>query len=398
MSEHQYYEFQTLDRRLSKEEMEELRELSTRAEITPTSFVNVYNYGDFRGNPGKLIIRYFDAFVYLSNWGSYRLMLRIPKGLIDEATLGAYRDEESFDVITGDDCLVLDFHLRLEDGGEWRNDARWMPELIPLRDEIMRGDLRPLYLGWLASLFVYPGCEENLRDKTVKEPPVPPGLGHLTKAQRSLAEFLMIDEALIRAAAEASAEGASEGAARAEKTKWVEKLPEAEKNAWLLRLLDAEDDESSVRTALRVRFREATASHGASIANNQERRAVIELLKSAQTIQLEIDHEVAEKRVREEARQAREKEERRDKRRKELTGREPQAWDEVDRLIGAKKTDEYDQAVSLLKDLLDLADSTGRRDEAIERIRDLRARHTTKQAFVRRLNKAFDLKRASGRS
>ena len=40
MSEYQYYEFQAIDRRLSDKEMQELRSHSTRAQITPTSFVN----------------------------------------------------------------------------------------------------------------------------------------------------------------------------------------------------------------------------------------------------------------------------------------------------------------------------------------------------------------------
>ena len=40
MSEYQYYEFQTADRRLSEKEMQELRSYSTRAVITPASFSN----------------------------------------------------------------------------------------------------------------------------------------------------------------------------------------------------------------------------------------------------------------------------------------------------------------------------------------------------------------------
>ena len=49
MSEYQYYEFQALDKPLTKQQQKELRSLSSRAEITATSFVNEYNYGDFRG-------------------------------------------------------------------------------------------------------------------------------------------------------------------------------------------------------------------------------------------------------------------------------------------------------------------------------------------------------------
>lgn len=50
--------------------MSELRAISTRADITPTRFQNYYTYGDFKGDPQKLMERYFDAFVYVANWGA----------------------------------------------------------------------------------------------------------------------------------------------------------------------------------------------------------------------------------------------------------------------------------------------------------------------------------------
>lgn len=55
MSEYQYYEFAAIDRPLTEHEMDELRQLSSRAEITPTSFTNVYHFGSFRGNPKKMV-------------------------------------------------------------------------------------------------------------------------------------------------------------------------------------------------------------------------------------------------------------------------------------------------------------------------------------------------------
>ena len=50
MSEYQYYEFLALDRPLTSDEMQELRAFSTRARITPTSFINEYNWGDLRAS------------------------------------------------------------------------------------------------------------------------------------------------------------------------------------------------------------------------------------------------------------------------------------------------------------------------------------------------------------
>jgi hypothetical protein len=78
MSEYQYYEFQAVDRPLSETDREALRDLSTRARITATSFTNSYEWGDFRGDPAKLMERWFDLHLYFANWGSRRLMIRLP--------------------------------------------------------------------------------------------------------------------------------------------------------------------------------------------------------------------------------------------------------------------------------------------------------------------------------
>jgi hypothetical protein len=83
MSEYQYYEFQAIDRPLTAGEMKELRAMLSRASITPTRFRNVYHYGDFRGEPLALMERYFDAFVYVANRGTRRLMLRLPRVDLD---------------------------------------------------------------------------------------------------------------------------------------------------------------------------------------------------------------------------------------------------------------------------------------------------------------------------
>lgn len=54
MSEYQYYEFMAIDRPLKKDEMAELRALSTRATITPVSFSNEYNYRHGKWTNGSM--------------------------------------------------------------------------------------------------------------------------------------------------------------------------------------------------------------------------------------------------------------------------------------------------------------------------------------------------------
>jgi len=78
MSEHQYYEFRAVDRPPGRTEQRELRAISTRAQITAAGFVNHCEWGDFKGNPDRLMSRYFDLFLHLANWGSRRLSIRLP--------------------------------------------------------------------------------------------------------------------------------------------------------------------------------------------------------------------------------------------------------------------------------------------------------------------------------
>jgi len=78
MSEYQYYEFLSIDRPLTTDEMAELRALSTRAAITPVSFTNEYNWGNFKGDRNKLMQRYFDVHVYVANWMTAIFMVRLP--------------------------------------------------------------------------------------------------------------------------------------------------------------------------------------------------------------------------------------------------------------------------------------------------------------------------------
>lgn len=51
MSEYQYYEFLAIDRPLTPKEREHLRAVSSRAQITPVSFVNAYNWGSLKAEP-----------------------------------------------------------------------------------------------------------------------------------------------------------------------------------------------------------------------------------------------------------------------------------------------------------------------------------------------------------
>ncbi len=112
MSEYQYYEFQAIDRPLSAADRQALRDLSTRARITPTRFTNSYEWGDFRGDPRKLMEQWFDLHLYLANWGSRRLMMRLPARLVDRKTLNAFLTEVDFATLkAAGGALILDIQV-----------------------------------------------------------------------------------------------------------------------------------------------------------------------------------------------------------------------------------------------------------------------------------------------
>jgi hypothetical protein len=90
MSEYQYYEFRAIDRPLTEKEIRELRSYSTRAVITPTSFVNHYEWGNFKGDEDAWVEKYFEAFVYVANWGTHILKLRFPSEVVEIATARQY--------------------------------------------------------------------------------------------------------------------------------------------------------------------------------------------------------------------------------------------------------------------------------------------------------------------
>jgi len=77
---------------------------------------------------------------------------------------------------------------------------------VGVRAELAAGDLRPLYLAWLAAFGTWERDEDasGYHEENDLEPPVPAGLGTLTAPQRALADFLRLGTGLLTIAAEAS--------------------------------------------------------------------------------------------------------------------------------------------------------------------------------------------------
>jgi hypothetical protein len=303
MSEYQYYEFVAIDRRLTDKEMAELRALSTRAEITPTSFVNEYHYGDFRGSPERLMEKYFDAFLYVANWGTRRLMFRLPRSLVDvEAVRPFYVENVGPGLGVHPEHVVFELSYEPEDsdGGSWEEGEGYLTPLLPLREELMAGDYRCLYLNWLVTVQLWAwdeGRDDSEVDLDLPEPPLPPGLGKPTAAQEALIEFLHVDRKLLQAAT-AGAGVAPSGPSAAELGDWVVRLPAAEKDDLLRRLISGEEALLGRELQRRFRVEQAAARGQDAAAAGPPRRTVRQLLAAWGGLKEEEQRREAEERQR----------------------------------------------------------------------------------------------------
>jgi hypothetical protein len=63
--------------------------------------------------------KYFDAFLYLANWGTHVLKLRLPSRLLDPSTAKNYCGGRSASVKEKADKVILSFLSDDERDGEW---------------------------------------------------------------------------------------------------------------------------------------------------------------------------------------------------------------------------------------------------------------------------------------
>jgi hypothetical protein len=373
MSEYQYYEFQAVDRPLGAADREALRELSTRARITATSFTNSYEWGDFKGDPAKMMDRWFDLHLYLANWGSRRLMMRLPTRMVDRHLLDAFLGEvDCVKLRVAGENLILTIVAEELETEDWDDDSGWLAALAPLRAEVLAGDFRLFYLLWLTAV------EADVFQPDEPEPL--PGIGPLSGAHEAFADFFGIDRDLVAAAAECSGtvdsgEMGSDVARRA-----IAAMADGDKTELLSRLFDGDPHVAAeLRAMVRMRLERETETPPSA------RRTVGELQARAHAIRLARERAEADKLAEERRLQAEAAEKARQTRLVALRRRGESVWQEVEDEIEGRNSTSYDKAVGLLSDLRALAESQGTIEEFHRRLHAIRERHARKGRFIERL-------------
>ena len=377
MSEYQYYEFAAIDQPLTRADMTKLRAVSTRAEITPAGFVNHYEWGGLKADPADWMRRYFDAFVYTANWCSCRLALRVPLKTFTKSELKPFSTRHSLHVEASDRHWIIDWSLdESEDYDRFgvEDGHGWMRRLVPLRDELLRGDLRPMYLGWLPA-----AAGGELGDGAL-EPEVPPGLPELSPPQQALVEFLEIDPDMLAAAVTGSVQMPRDDTSQTDRMNaWLNEWSRDEM-AGVLKLI-AQGQGHEAERQIRSRHAAWLKAQRPSSASSALRRSVGELRElSKSTSGVRLEREAKER-----AKQDAERRQQRQSYLRLLMADVDKRWAAIDAQAQRGSASGYEQAVRGMKELAEGYAITSNPKEFDRALQRMLLRHSTRAALMRRL-------------
>lgn len=369
MSEYQRYEFMTSDRPLTRGQLAEVNRLSSHIEATSSHALIEYDWGNFKHDAIEVLHSYFDGFLYWANWGAPQLAFRIPRGVLAADLLAGY-DFADFAAFTRHaDCDILSLHfVELEGPDEWVEYE--LGSLMPIREELMDGDTRALYIAWLAAQPLK-GTSRRKQGRATDAPPIPPAFGALTAAQQTLAELLRVPQEMLAAVARHSAKSRarSSGGDVVDITAWIELLPPERRMDYLVRLAQHEPGLS------RLFIRELRALGPANTAPPSSERVDYEtLLTESHAIKDQMD------------RKEREREERaRQQRMQHIHDRQQEYWRDATQAVERGSGYGYDDATRLLVELREVASHFEESPLFEDRFRNWVEPHLSRPAFVRRM-------------
>jgi hypothetical protein len=368
MSEYQYYEWQTIDRPLSPNERAAVSGLSSHMEtVTSTQAIVTYSWGDFKHDATKVLLQYFDAHLYMANWGTRRLLFRFPESVIDPQAIRLYCREDFLTLALKGNYYLLEFSLDDEEPDyEWLEGEGMLGKLTPIREQITQGDYRALYLSWLKAVSV----EDPEEDNPETEPPIPAGLGKLNSSHQAFIEFFELDEYLVKAAAKASPKLQSASLAPLEKA--LTQLSREECENFLRQVLN---NEPQVRMELQKQLEQLAGIKPTSAGQGQ--RQAGNLFKEAERLEQEALRQ-----------QKAEAERKRIQELLDLARREEATWHWIDSLIGQRQAKPYEEATKLLVDLRDLAIYQNRLQQFQERFLAIKEKVRSRPALMERFRRA----------
>jgi hypothetical protein len=368
MSEYQRYEFMTSDRPLTRAQLDEVNDLSSHIEASSTHAVIEYHWGDFKYDPIKVLHNYFDGFLYWANWGSPRLALRFPHGILPADLIDGYDFDDFVTFTKHPDYDILDMHFgEMEAPDEWTEYD--LGSLISIRDELMEGDLRALYIAWLATMRMLGSYDEEEEDEDVIAPPIPPAFGTLTAAQQALAELFQLPEELLVAVAEHS--HTTQFSTNDDFVAWVELLPEERRKNYLVRLAC---NEPGLSRLLVKELRELGQGETRVTPPEGERVTYATLLAESKAIKARLERERREQAQLAHLRHL-----------QEIHDHQEDYWRQANQAAARGSGTGYDEAVKLLVELREVADQFKEGQQFQEYFRAWVQPHMRRPALIKRL-------------
>lgn len=372
MSEYQRYEFMTIDRPLTRAQLDAVNDLSSHIEASSTHALIEYHWGDFKHNPIDVLYEFFDGVLYWANWGSPQLAFRFPHDILPADLLNGYDLGDFVTFTKHRDYDILDIHF-----GEMEGPDEWVQyelgSLIALRDELMEGDLRSLYIVWLAAQRMEAGYDDEDEDdeseSEISVPPVPSAFGNLTAAQQALAELLQVPEELLFAAARHS-QGAMSSTGD-DFAAWVNLLSPERRNEYLVRLAS---NEPGLSRLLVKELRELGQGKTRTAPPTGEYVPYATLLTESKAVKAQLERE-----KREQEQMARRRH------LQDIHDHQNDYWRQVEQAVGRGTGTGYDEAVRLLIELRDAANQFKETQEFQARFRIWVGSHLRRPAFIKRL-------------
>jgi hypothetical protein len=284
-----------------------------------------------------MLRRGYDFHLHYANFGVRKLLIRLPNGLPAAKAAEPYFYKESLYFLKDKQgrggILCLEPFFEPGDLDDLWDLDDMLDRLLPLRSDILDGDLRPLYLAHLAV-----ACDSNHDPDEEKEAPVPAGLDKLTDAQRGLAELYELSEVLIAAAARNIPSLPDQKQPKNQYATWLQRQPEATKIAWLAQLMA--NPHSAVRREILAEFQKSQGTPSWPAIRLD--RTIAELKAAADKIRCEKDTKEAEKAARQRA-----------KKLADMAADPTRTLSETEQFVKQRTIEAYRQIAVLLADLRD---------------------------------------------
>ena len=320
--------------------------MNTRAEFTKWEFQVEYHYSSFHGDVDGMLRNGYDIFLTYSNYGCREIRMRLPGGLPFEKSvwskyISARGFEWSADKTGKAGILTLAPYLEEAYDPVWGFDA-YLDATAKIRDMLIAGDLRALYVLWLCNAIFSSDPYE-----AVMEPPVPHGMSNLPDKAASLLTFFYADPLLVDAAAIGIPTFDAPGSQLDSVIGWLNTITDSRRNEIIQRL--SLEDPVALKAELLSEIRDSQQAIVWPVKSPT--RTMEQLLQMCDSLRQREEEKQKKQAAGKAKREAVKAEKQRQARMAEMQSA-PDVWLKMaSKLVEERGTDNYREAASILADL-----------------------------------------------